>query len=86
MLTAPEVIELRAGLQGQTPYERPREPGTSGVNGLRVPHIVDEGLTMLENPAETWEIIKAIEPRVEFQRHLFPKGLEWDGENCRTPK
>ena len=53
---------------------------------VNVQQLINRGLAMLENPAETWEIIKAIEPRVEFQRHLFPKGIEWDGEKCRTPK
>lgn len=51
-----------------------------------VQQLVNQGLAMLENPAATWEIIKAIEPRVEFQRHLFPKGIEWDGKKCRTPR
>ena len=53
---------------------------------ISVQRLVNEGLAMLENPAATWEVIKAIEPRVEFQRRLFPKGIEWDGEKCRTPK
>lgn len=53
---------------------------------INAQQLINKGLVMLENPAETWEIIKAIEPRVEFQRHLFPKGIEWDGEKCRTPK
>ncbi len=56
------------------------------IREVNVQQLVNKGLAMLENPAETWEIIKAIEPRVEFQRHLFPKGIEWDGEKCRTPK
>ena len=53
---------------------------------INVQQLINKGLVMLEKPAAAWEIIKEIEPRIEFQRHLFPKGLEWDGEKCRTPE
>ncbi len=56
------------------------------VQEVNVQQLINKGLAMLENPAATWETIKAIEPRVEFQRHLFPKGIEWDGQTCGTPK
>ncbi|HBE90358.1 MAG TPA: hypothetical protein DDW41_04085 [Candidatus Andersenbacteria bacterium] len=85
LLERAEYIERKAKVDGEI-EDVQVEQAKFQYQEVNIQQLINKGLAMLENPAVTWEIIKEIEPRVEFQRHLFPKGLEWDGEKCRTPK
>lgn len=40
---------------------------------------------LLKNPVKSWEQI-ADESKVRFDEIMFPRGVEYDGENCRTPE
>ena len=41
-------------------------------------------LRAITDPAERWRTYVSVEAKLSFQQELFPHGVEFDGERCRT--
>lgn len=83
MMSKQEYLERKQKIE--TEIEAVRiERNKCEVSEVSVQKYLDRCLAAIEDPAMRWKKYIKIEDKLSFQRELFPAGIHFDGERCRT--